>query len=256
MFKIRCSAIYRLMGGNIGASEAQLKNIATMEARTQPMTDNQKKKYDADIFKRDNPEPTQGMKTYCKEWLKSKIYKRTKEVTTKYMEKGHFCEEIAIDFLNKRLLTEYVKNDDMFENDFMTGTPDIDADCIIDIKNSWDFSTFPLLEEENPKKEYDYQVMGYQKLTGKTDKPGKVAYLLMDAPQHIIQQEAARRAYREGGSWEDYFSHYHKQLTYGEIDPKYRYKTFDVEYNSDVIEELEHRIEMCRKYIEEISKEK
>ena len=238
------------MGGSVGASESQLKNIAAMEARTQPMTDNQKKKYDADIKKRDNPEPTAGMKTYCKEWLQSQTFKRVKEVNTKYMDKGNHCEDISIRFLNAHYLTDYSKNEKFYENMYMTGTPDIADKRIIDMKNSWDWSTFPLYEEE-AKKDYVYQVQAYQSLTKLTDKPAWIVYTLMDAPHHIIVNEAKSMAYRNGGVWEDYFAECSARLTYPDIDDKYKIKKYEVEFNKEMIEEAQERVLMCRKYIEE-----
>ena len=49
-FKIRASAIGKIMGGSVGATTAQLKFIKEMEERDKPMTDNMRAKYDEYIY--------------------------------------------------------------------------------------------------------------------------------------------------------------------------------------------------------------
>jgi len=78
--------------------------------------------------------------TYCQEWLKEQIYGVKKFNSNKYTEKGIQMEDKAIEYLSKLNSDFYLKNEESFENDFLTGTPDIILnDTIIDIKCSWEF---------------------------------------------------------------------------------------------------------------------
>ena len=64
--------------------------------------------------------------TYAQEWLKQEIYGRRKEISSKYLDKGNQLEDESIQFLvNNSDYGFIVKNEEHFENDFLTGTPDI-----------------------------------------------------------------------------------------------------------------------------------
>ncbi len=80
------------------------------------------------------PELSSGAKSYCQQWLKEQIYGRRYEVKSKYLEKGNLCEDYAIEMLNYIFKKQYVKNEQYFENEYMTGTPDIIDTMIRDIK--------------------------------------------------------------------------------------------------------------------------
>src|SRR6187399_2999927 len=62
---------------------------------------------------------------YLKEWYLSKKYNRKKEWFSLYVEKGLRVEVFGIKMLSDKLGVELEKNDEWFENDFLTGIPDI-----------------------------------------------------------------------------------------------------------------------------------
>ena len=251
-FKIRASAAGQIMAGNVGASTAQLSNIAKMEERVNPMTKTQQEKYDKDITARNNPELPKGVKTFCQNWVKEQIYKRRKEFTSKYTDKGNFVEDWSIDWINAKRLTSYVKNEKNYSNEWMTGTPDIvGKEVVIDVKNSYDFSTFPLFETEITNKDYYYQLMVYMELTGL--EWSELVYTLNDLPHHLIEREARSVAWREGGAWEDHFEGCRDHFTYGDIDDKYKAKYFLLQEDKIVIEQIRTRVELCRDYIKTIT---
>ena len=65
-------------------------------------------------------------KSYIKEWLIEQIYGFRKEIKSKYIDKGNKLEDTAIDKAIEWLDLDFVmKNEDSFEDDFFTGTPDI-----------------------------------------------------------------------------------------------------------------------------------
>ena len=168
--------------------------------------------------------------TYVEDWLKEQIYGYHKEISSKYLDKGNALESHAIDQVIDWLdLSMVVKNEDTFEDDFFTGTPDILlADEVIDIKNSWDCYTFPLFEDEIPTKDYFYQLQVYMHLTGK--KNARLVYCLFDTPEDIAP--------------------YLPERSYEQLDKKYRVKTFEVKYDKEVIADLQQRVRNIREFIQ------
>ena len=134
----------------------------------------------------------------------------------------------------------------------MTGTPDINADIIIDMKNSYDFSTFPLFADRIENMDYYYQLQSYMELCDKDE--AMLVYCLMDSPDHLIEGEAKSKAYKLGGHWEDYYTECHKFYTYADIGPELRIKKFEVKRNRSVIKEIKERVAMCQVYINELMK--
>ena len=171
-------------------------------------------------------------KSYIKEWLIEQIYGFRKEIKSKYIDKGNKLEDTAIDKAIEWLDLDFVmKNEDSFEDEYFTGTPDIITnDEIIDIKCSFSPFTFPLLEDVIPKKDYEIQVQVYMHLTGK--KKARVCYILLETPPELNYGEV-----------EDY-SH---------LPIQHRIKTFSFEYDENIILKLQEKVKEARKYIETIN---
>lgn len=169
--------------------------------------------------------------TYVYNWLKESIYGVRKEINNKYLNKGITLEDEAIDSAITWLDLPFVlKNEKYFEDDFFCGTPDlILEDEVLDIKNSWDCFTFPLFENEIPTKDYFYQLQVYMHLTGK--RKARLVYVLLNTPEDL--------------TWE-------KQNDYSSLDKKYRIKTFSIEYDESVIEDLKQRVINIREFIKTI----
>ena len=160
-------------------------------------------------------------------WYKEQLYSRKKEVVSKYMTKGNNCEDASIAYLNELYGTNYVKNEQFYNNDHIHGTPDIlTYDTVIDIKNSWDFSTFPLFSTTCPNRDYQWQVQGYMMLTGL--RKGAVVYTLMDLPDEQIEQE-----YRRSGGSGLVPSQFKRQYRYSDVPTELRVKRFNFEYDEE-----------------------
>jgi len=191
-----------------------------------------------------------GAETYCKKWYTEQIYGRKEEVSSKYMFKGNSVEDESIEFIGKQL--EYKKlrkNYKSFENDFMTGTPDvITKDEILEVKNSWNCFTFPLLETEIPTKGYYYQAQGYMHLSGL--KKAKLIYTLMDTPEDLIKKEFFRSPYYSNDI--SIYEEFKKDYTYNNLENKYRIKIFDISYDEEVIKNIIDRVTACREYLKTI----
>lgn len=225
IFKIRCSQIGKIMGEpktNKAKSLGLLSDIA---------------------------------KTYCDNWIKEQVYAKKKEFTSKTTEKGIIVEDNSIDFIASFLGFELLmKNEQYFEDDFMTGTPDIilnSQDLVIDAKNSWDCFTFPLLESKLPTTDYYWQSQGYLNLTGLNNY--KVIYTLTDTPINLIERETYWYC-RNNGYDEldmDIFKSFEEKMTYQNIPDKLKIKIFDIKRNDSDIERIKQQVIKCREYIEQ-----
>ena len=188
---------------------------------------------------------------YVKTWLKEQIYDRKKEFTSKYTDKGLIVEDNSLDFIADELKIGFiVKNEQFYENDFFQGTPDVVLkDLIIDVKNSWDCFSFPLLEDEIPNIDYFYQLQVYMALTGR--KKAKLIYVLSDTPENLIEKEAywwcKNNGYDELDA--DIYDAFVKKMTYSEIPNNLKMKIFDIDYDEKVIEKIKERVLECRNLI-------
>jgi len=170
-------------------------------------------------------------KSYLQEWTKEQIYGVRQVITSKYLTKGIEVEQDSINFAEKVLGWDLaVKNEDSYEDDFFTGTPDVifPRDKVVDIKSSWDCFTFPLFEDEIPTKDYYYQLQVYMHLTGL--KKAELVYVLMETPEDLTR------------------IHY----DYSQVEPKHRVKVYEVEYDHSVIEDLQQRVNNAREYINQL----
>lgn len=270
-FKIRASAASEILGGTIGLTDVQSaklyelterkKGAANGVAGIKPLTPNMEAELERLIFKFNNPELPEGAKTYCQKWLKEQLYNRRKHFSNRYLEKGIACEDDAIEFAS-----EYYgwigacKNDEWFEDDYMQGTPDIILEGeshVIDIKNSYDAFSFPLFEEEIPTKGYNDQLQVYLALTG--HERATLTYVLMDAPLDIMKEEMRRMSWKEGSMGlisDELYQKVKAEMTYSNLPPELRLKSYTVERDPTVIDELQFRVDLCRSYIDELLKSK
>jgi hypothetical protein len=192
--------------------------------------------------------------SYVEKLLKEKMYDTRIFNTNKYMEKGLIMEDDAIDLLSEHYkLGGVIKNEEYFENDYITGTPDLILDdCVRDIKCSWDLNTFPVFYRTIPSKDYYWQLQGYMWLTGK--RMAYLDYCLTDTPHHLIESECRSMAFRSGvkelndmekGLIESRmkFSHHPSHM---------RIKTFEIKYEPSAIEDIKNRVIEINNYTENV----
>lgn len=190
--------------------------------------------------------------TYLQEIHKEQVFGRANEITSMYLDKGIQVESEAIDMYNRVHKTNLVKNEEFFENDFICGTPDI-VNPLIDIKSSWDFSTFPLNKVEIPTKDYEWQLIGYMILTNSVD--SELAYCLVNTPDMLIQDELRRLSWKTGmidlplELEEETFRNH----MYEDIPEELRIKRFKLVLEQESIDKLYERIEACRTYLNSLS---
>lgn len=193
---------------------------------------------------------SQTAKTYVQDLVLLEKYGIRKEFNSRYTDKGNEVENLSIALVNEVLNYKFIyKNDEHFSNDWVTGTPDVNTDeVLIDVKSSWDASTFPFFETELPNKDYYYQLQGYMWLTGKIE--SVLAYCLIDTPLEMVEDEV-RRAH-----WKLHLIEENTELR-NEIESKHKFshipnnrrvKYWFVQRDEQVIEQIKERVELCREY--------
>ena len=172
-----------------------------------------------------------GAKTDLVEWYKSKLYGVRKFISSKAMDKGTLGEDSAIEYYNSVNGTDWKKNEEHFENDYITGTPDVILDDeIIDIKMSYDCFSFPLFSNTLTEKVYITQLQSYMWLTGK--RKARVVKILMDTPDDLCPFGADPKDFK--------FNHLPSEL---------RIKEFTVEYDEEKIELIKAKVLKARQFI-------
>jgi hypothetical protein len=193
-------------------------------------------------------------KTYIKELVLEHKYGIKKEINSRYLDKGNQVEDMAIELAEQALDLGFVfKNELFFENDHLTGTPDIITDTlIVDVKSSWNGTTFPMFEDELPNKDYYWQLQGYMELTGKHN--AIVAYCLVDTPEDIVLDEIRRVAWakKELEPSEETEQDVRSQHEFSHIPKDKRVKAFLVEKDEHAIWQIKERVEQCREYYTEL----
>ena len=187
---------------------------------------------------------------------------RKKEFSPKYITKGINVEDKSISLSSDVLKLGFMwKNEESFENDFITGTPDvIKGDIVLDVKSSWNIFTFPhhskklknieILKKEKPL--YYYQLQGYMWLTGK--KTSYLCYCLVDTPDSLIEYEIKQEMKKQKANEEnaEIRAFVEKNHKYDDIDNRLKIKAFQIDYDENVIEEIKQRILECREFYNEL----
>jgi len=195
---------------------------------------------------------SQTAKTYVEEQVLLAKYGIVKTFNSRYTDKGNLVEDESIKLASDVLDLGFIlKNDEHFSNDWVMGTPDVNTDDILlDVKSSWDATTFPFFATEIPTKDYFYQLQGYMWLTGK--QKSLLVYCLVNTPLDMVQDEI-RRAHWNANLLEeslDLIDEVQKRHNFDHIPDNRRVKVFEVERDDEVIEQIKERVELCREYYE------
>jgi len=195
---------------------------------------------------------SQTAKTYVEEQVLLAKYGIVKTFNSRYTDKGNLVEDESIKLASDVLDLGFLyKNDEHFTNDWVMGTPDVNTDDILlDVKSSWDATTFPFFATEIPTKDYYYQLQGYMWLTGK--QKSLLVYCLVNTPLDMVQDEI-RRAHWNANLLEeslDLIDEVQKRHNFDHIPDNRRVKVFEVERDDEVIEQIKERVELYREYYE------
>lgn len=193
-------------------------------------------------------------KTYIQDLFKEKELGIAREFWSRYTDKGLQMEDEAIDFAGQVLGWDFVvKNEQGYENEWITGTPDvITKDLLADIKCSWDGNTFPLFDTELKNKDYFFQLQGYMWLTGLDQ--AELVYCLMDTPHQIVEDEVRRAHWKANLIDEDLDLReaVQSQHTFDHLPNNLRVKRFIIRKDEEAIEKIKEKVELAREYYEQL----
>lgn len=249
------------------------------------------------------PHLGETVKSYLSDWLKGSVWGREKKIRSKYLDKGNISEEDGVTLASINYGQFYVKNTRHFKDEYFKGTPDvvtyenssllakhgdievwsivlmaklgIIATEIIDLKCSWDLSTFPMYDLKIKNKLYWWQLQCYMHLTGA--RTAKLCYALIDTPLELVLNEFKNAQWRKIGAIKELTdnemyeiakdmiysaaefeairtTHFPKSTlqTFVPIPEKNRLKTFVIEYDPQAMERAIDRVEECQQYIVEM----
>ena len=166
--------------------------------------------------------------TYLKKHYAEQKSGVREEIRSKYFDKGNMCENDAIDIAAERLgLGILEKNQVHFNDEHFQGTPDIYTDeLVIDTKCSWDYATFLDAITSPINKDYEAQLQVYMHLLGL--KKAKLVYVMLDTPAE---------------------ANYGEDVFYSHLPINERFFVFDIEYNPEMIEQMQAKVENCRTFL-------
>lgn len=201
----------------------------------------------------DKPQLSETAKTYCENWLKGRMYGIKKQIVSKYLEKGNreegnailYCERV---FEGSDGWFMAQKNTERRSNEWIEGECDLElTEEIVDIKNSFDFTTFPLFKKEIPDTDYEWQLNGYMWLWGK--EKGRVVYCLMSLPEDMIIKECWKH-FGYGVTYTDEeFVEFTARFRYDDFPRELRIKEYRFDFDEKKIEQIIFKVGECRKYI-------
>jgi hypothetical protein len=189
-------------------------------------------------------------------WIEA-TYGRQRDIENKYMQKGTLVEEEAMTLYCLQRKKFFKKNIETFENDYFIGTPDIlDTDEVIDLKSSWSLFTFYDNIMKKLDSNYEYQLQAYMNLTGRNK--ARLAYVLVDTPLFIIEQEKSRLRYKFSEIDPEINPAYvaaaaqiEKNGTFGDIPESERWMEFKLE--SRGLKDVFDRLDWCRAFLNDLN---
>jgi hypothetical protein len=198
---------------------------------------------------------------YLTELFVALKYGRSRELVTKYTNKGLEVEEDSFTLVSRIHKRFYTKNQTNFKNEFITGTPDVvDGKAIRDMKSSWDMITYFHTSEKSALQSYKWQLQGYMALTGA--EIAHLDYALVNTPIPLIEAEKRKKMYEMGidmndhrinlmQSFEDACAEIERLCVYDDVPLNERTKTFTIKRDADMIEQIYDRVKIARQWMNE-----
>ena len=186
-----------------------------------------------------------GAKTLVKEKVRKLKHNAPHKFSgSKETEKGHLVEDDAILFLMQQEFISAEKNTIRFNNDWITGEPDIISDIVYDTKCPWTYWSMPYFKDDIESKSldagYDWQQICYLWLLRENDKydplfidEAQLKYILMPTPDKCL------------GKWDDFTLHIDFVESMADED---RISTYSIKYDQSRIDMIKVKIEAARRY--------
>lgn len=204
-------------------------------------------------------------KAHILECYVSKKYGRYKDVTNKFIEKGLLAEEDSIDLYTLVKDKLFIKNSEVLENEWFTGTPDLfegeeilKATVIIDLKTSWDIFTFFSAMHKAVDKKYFWQLQAYMDLTGA--KEAKLVYCLVNTPFKLVEDEKKKLLWTMGvidpeadPAYLEACKRVDKNSNYDDIPMEDKYIEFTIPRDQAAIDKAHARVEMVRIFMNQLN---
>ena len=172
-------------------------------------------------------------KSYIKKKAKEHYFGFSSSITTKPMIKGKDWEEESIALVNQVRGTFYIKNKERFENEFLTGEPDIILEnTIIDVKTSWSLETWPATPGEGVNKDYMWQLFAYCWLLDKQE--AELIYCMIDTDDLLL------------GDWDNRSIH-----KVSHIDPTKRITVLKYAMLDEYIDQMKEKLSASTEYYNE-----
>lgn len=179
------------------------------------------------------------------------------------LEKANMAEPEAIKFLSKIDSIEYTKNDQLFENKWLKGIPDVllreengKITKIIEIKTSYDLPSFILTKLKPERPSNLYEVLGYMDITG--CKKAEIVHILVDMPEKIASFEEKRLRERyelleiAPDLINDRILSRMNDMVYSEIPDALKYFRRPVAHNKYTLKAIKSRVTVSRKWANDI----
>lgn len=206
-FRFRCHRLGEIMTNLPGLTNTEKNNLAKLQKRSEDfkegkakeLTENMKGDLADLIAKRDKEDslPT-GAISYLDTVFDEVYWKRKRILTNKYLDKGLMTEQDVLELHSKIDNTTYFKNNKLYRNEYLEGTPDNIDQLVRDAKANYDLETF---RKADLNTGYKWQIKGYLWLTGLTE--GELMYGLVNNPLHQITNAINSIYYAMGTPDED-----------------------------------------------------
>ncbi len=169
-------------------------------------------------------------KSYIRGLAKQDFYGYNVDLNNKYINKGNLQENDSIALFNSVMFSNYSKNTERLNNEWLTGEADIVLDDqIVDIKTSWSLETFPATSEEGVNKLYEWQLRAYMMLYNKNY--ASLVYCMVSTHPSLLNE------------WENLSLH---QVDH--IAPEKRITTLLFSRDLELEEEIKVRLHHCTEY--------
>jgi hypothetical protein len=198
-----------------------------------------------------------GAKTYIEDVWYGDYFEFQKAFHNKYVEKGNMKEDASIKALSKYLGFMTVKNEIYLSNDFIQGTPDIRLNrpkCTIDTKNVYYPNGLSFFQDDEEKKDYVWQIHGYNFLEGK--EVGFVARILMNPPAHILEKEVWtywKNSGNDGQPNDEFRKEVEEMFNFERLPIDERVNLFRVDTTENEIKIIQKAVELANEYYNELT---
>lgn len=175
--------------------------------------------------------------------------------------KGSYLENKGLEMLSEYHGVPYERQEDAIENEYLRGKCDglfRVGNKLVEVKTPWSTDTFMPNQYKKLSSKFWMQMQGYLNLYGMDH--GQICYVLVNTPQHLIEQHAGnifkRYAFGEISTerYEDECLKMEAFFNYDRIPMKRRVISFDVVRSEHFMSNLKAKIEKCRVWLNEFEK--